>query len=95
VFASATAGFALARAGVASAEPPPETTRLRLSKVSSICLARGHGEGLAAGDERYLYVGVDTSCALGALTDLTAVAPVMGAVDFESYRALGAQWRSL
>jgi hypothetical protein len=31
-----------------------------------------------------VYVGVGSSCALGALSHLTALAPMMGAVDLES-----------
>ena len=33
------AGLGLTRAGLVAAEPPPETTRLRLSRVPSVCLA--------------------------------------------------------
>ena len=41
VFAAATVGFAYTeRADEATAEPPPETTRLRPSNASSIGLAR-------------------------------------------------------
>ena len=36
---AATAGLAGARTHEASAEPPPETTRLRLVKFPSLCMA--------------------------------------------------------
>jgi NitT/TauT family transport system substrate-binding protein len=39
VFAAVTAGVALARAGMAAAEPPPETTRIRIQDAPITCFA--------------------------------------------------------
>ena len=64
LLATGAAALGLSRMGVAAGEPPPETTRLRLSRVPTICLAPQYiAEALLRGEgfTDIQYVGEGTS----------------------------------
>ena len=94
LLAAAAAGLGSIRPGPAAAEPPPETTRLRLSRVPTICLAPQYiaevllrGEGFT--DIQYVgegtsHSGIPGARAMGAgETDIAMnfAAPLVIALD--------------
>ena len=94
LIATGVAGLGLGRVGLGAAEPPPETTRLRLSRVPSACVAPQYVARTllqAEGFQDVQYVGEGTSQsglpgarAMGAgETDITTnfAAPLVLALD--------------
>ena len=64
LIATGVAGLGLGRVGLGAAEPPPETTRLRLSRVPSACVAPQYVARTllqAEGFQDVQYVGEGTS----------------------------------
>ena len=93
--AAGAAGFGGAVPGLAATEPPPETTRIRLNKIRSVCLAPQYvaeellrGEGFTDiqyfGDGAAGIGGLPSAQALGAGTvdiSMNFAAPLAVAID--------------